>query len=233
MGTRMSHFTERIPKALIPVAGEPFIRRQLRLLKNGGVTDVLLSTGHLGSLLEEEIAAHRPHGLNVRCETDGDSLLGTAGALRRASDQGLLNDQFMVVYGDSFLLVDYQKVWASFDSLRHSALMTVFNNAERLDTSNATYANGLVTRYHKGVAGPADAEMDYVDYGLSVFSQAALRDLVPPNCEWDLATVFEALSSHALLQGYEVFDRFFEIGSPRGLADLENLIAGENHDAWL
>ena len=111
LGTRLGRRTADRPKAMLRVAGEPFIRHQLRLLREAGVDDVVICIGYRGEIIEDEVARHCPDGLSVRCSSDGDQLLGTAGALRLAIENGLAADQFMVLYGDSYLRIDYADVW--------------------------------------------------------------------------------------------------------------------------
>lgn len=221
LGTRMGRLTAKVPKAMIPVAGVPFVRHQLGLLANGGVSDVLICTGHLGEMIERETTEHPTAGLTVRCLADGPQLLGTAGALRRASASSMLDDVFLVLYGDSYLEIDYQGVWNSFDPSRFKALMTVLQNDEGLDRSNAKFDNGVVTMYRKGVEDPASLGLRFVDYGLSVVRRTALDERVELGESSDLGTVFQQLAEVGALQGYRAPSRFYEIGSERGLIDLE------------
>jgi NDP-sugar pyrophosphorylase family protein len=221
LGTRMGRFTSATPKAMIPVAGVPFVHHQLGLLVNGGVSDVLICTGYLGEMIERETVDHPTPGLTVKCLADGPQLVGTAGALRRASANGLLDDHFLVLYGDSYLEINYRSVWDAFDPHRFKALMTVLRNDEGLDRSNVAFDNGMVTMYRKGVDDPASLGLDFVDYGLSIITRATLEDLVPVGESSDLATLFHQLAEVGALQGYQAPTRFYEIGSERGLSDLE------------
>jgi NDP-sugar pyrophosphorylase family protein len=225
LGTRMGRWTSEIPKAMIPVAGLPFVRHQLDLLVNGGVSDVLICTGYLGEMIERETVDQPTPGLSVRCLADGPQLIGTAGALRRASAKGLVDDVFLVLYGDSYLEIDYRSVWNTFDSVRFKALMTVLHNDEELDRSNAAFDNGMVTMYRKGVEDPASLGLEFVDYGLSIITRATLDELVPEDEHSDLAGLFEQLAEADVLQGFRAANRFYEIGSESGLVDLEAHLA--------
>jgi NDP-sugar pyrophosphorylase family protein len=197
------------------------------LLADAGIDDVLISVGYLGEMIESEAGEHHPDSMAVRIVSDGPDLLGTAGALRRALDLGLLDDKFMVVYGDSYLRIDYLAIWKHFDSDRYGALMTVLRNTESLDASNVVFRDEAISLYRKGVSDPLSLGMEYVDYGMSIFRRSAIDDLVPAGVPYDLATVFEDLSQTSLLQGYEVASRFFEIGSEHGLRDLESMLTGQ------
>jgi NDP-sugar pyrophosphorylase family protein len=221
-GTRMWPATASVPKPLLPVDGVPFAIRQLRDLADRGVTEVVYSIGYLGDQIR---AALEPAdlGLRVHFVDEGPDLLGTGGATRLAVDDGGLGDEFFLLYGDSFLPVDLAAVERAFVGAGPSAaaLMTVHRNDGRWDTSNVVYDDGWVRRYDKHEPDPAGAGMRHIDYGLSVLRADTVRDHVAPGRPCDLAAMFQLLSERGRLAGYEVAERFYEIGSPAGLADLE------------
>lgn len=223
LGTRMHPVTETIPKALIPVAGSPFVHHQLRWLATHGVTDVVLSIGHLGELLEAEVGDGSRFGIPVRYVREGSTLRGTAGALRLAYDEGVLADEFLVTYGDSYLPIDFAAVFAAFRDARREALMTVFHNEGRWDTSNVIFdeTQKLVTLYDKHHALRPGHEFRYIDYGLSALSRDVIARDVPRDQKSDLAQVFHSLSLRQELAGLLITERFYEIGSFDGLAALE------------
>ena len=227
LGTRLGQRTADRPKAMIEVAGEPFIRHQLRLLSDGGIDDVVISIGYLGEMIANEVVEHCPHGMAVRCSTDGDTLLGTAGAVRLAVENGVTDEQFMVLYGDSYLVVDYSEVWASFDSTQHHGLMTVWRNDDALEASNAGVRDGRVVVYRKAADGANHPSMNYIDYGLGILCADAVLALVPAGVRHDLATVYETIAMRGRLQAYEVCQPFHEIGSESGIAELERYLAME------
>ena len=221
--TRMRPLTDTIPKALIPVAGRPFLDHQLAWLAGHGVTDVVLSIGYRADAIRAyvESAEGARHGLRVRFVDEGDRLRGTAGALRFALDQGALEESFLVTYGDSFLPIDFAAVFATFVASGKPALMTVFRNDGRWDTSNVIFDGRMVTLYDKQRATRPAADFNYIDYGLSALSRRVIADAVPPDTVADLATLFHGLSVRGELAGFEAAHRFYEIGSPAGLEDLE------------
>jgi MurNAc alpha-1-phosphate uridylyltransferase len=159
-------------------------------------------------------------GLEIRYVDERTNLRGTGGALRQALDEGVLADQFLVLYGDSYLSVDVKEVWDAFVSSGRAALMSVYRNDGEWEQSNAVYASGLVTHYQKGLKTVPD-EMRYVDYGLSVFKRSTIERWIPNDAVVDLADTFSALSAADELAGFEALGRFYEIGSPIGLKDLE------------
>jgi NDP-sugar pyrophosphorylase family protein len=220
LGTRMGAWTERMPKALIPVGGRPFAEVQMRWLASQGVTDVVYSIGYRGEMLREALGDGSRWGLPIRYVDEGDDLRGTGGALRLAADHDALDDAFLVLYGDSFLPVDFADVFTAFVASSQPALMTVFRNEGQWDCSNASFAEGRV-HYDKRRPHP---EMHYIDYGLSVLTRAVIDERVPSGAVFDLADLFHFLSLEDLLAGYEVRQRFYEIGSPEGLRQLEQYL---------
>jgi len=226
LGTRMSHFTKEIPKALIPVSGQPFIRRQLQNLSSQGISHIIISTGYLGDQIETEVGENCPKGITVTCVSDGPVLLGTGGSLRRILDLNLLDDVFLYTYGDSYLTVDHMKVAETYDAAVADALMTVCENSGGHEVGNAVVEDGMVTLYQKKTN---DARMKWIDYGLSVISSKALNTYIPPDETSDIALMFEKLSSENRLQAFVSSERYFEIGSMTGLQELESHLASPDY----
>lgn len=226
LGTRMRPVTEAIPKALVPVNGVPFVDHQLAWLAGHGVSEVVLSIGHLGGMLRDHVGDGARHGLRARYVDEGENLRGTAGALRLALEEGALEESFLLTYGDSYLPVDFGAFAQAFERAGTPAMMAVFRNEGRWDTSNVVVAGERVALYDKRRRDPvAAARMAFIDYGLSGLRRSVVEERVAPGTRADLADLFHALSVEGELAAYEVGTRFFEIGSPSGLADLERFLA--------
>jgi MurNAc alpha-1-phosphate uridylyltransferase len=233
LATRMRPLTDAQPKALLPVAGRPFIDHQLDWLARHAVTDVVLSIGYKGEMLRAHVDDGGRHGLRVAYVDEGADLRGTAGALRLALARGVLEEAFLVTYGDSFLPVDFGAVWRAFRRSAQPALMTVFRNEGRWDTSNVIFEPagarapgdvGRVVLYDKYRKTRPAADFAYIDYGLSALERGVVEEGVPAEGKADLADLFHTLSRSDRLAGFEVYERFHEIGSPAGLEELETWI---------
>ena len=224
LATRLRPITEKIPKALVEVAGCPFLERQIELLKRNSITDVILCVGYRGEMIEQRYGDGEALGVRIKYSYDGPKLLGTGGAIKRAL--GLLPDAFFVLYGDSYLPVDYQAVAATFREGDKPALMTVFANADAWDTSNVWFDGVHIRLYSKK---EKLREMRYIDYGLMICTRQ-IFDGSPNAVPFDLADTLEDLSRKGQLAGYEVNQRFYEIGSPAGLAELDRLLARKSHE---
>lgn len=220
LATRLRPITEKIPKALVEVAGRPFIDHQLALLRRNGIAEVTLCLGYLGEQVRAHLGDGAAHGVRLRYSFDGERLLGTGGALRRALP--LLGDAFWVLYGDSYLDIDYSAVLAAFRRSGALGLMTVLRNENRWDTSNVVFRAGELLRYNKRDRTP---DMDYIDYGAALLRREAL-ERIPPDEPYDLADLYGALVAERQMVGYEVTRRFYEIGTPQGLAEAEAFLRG-------
>jgi D-sedoheptulose 7-phosphate isomerase len=219
LATRMRPLTERVPKSLLEVAGRPFIEHQLRILREGGVERVVICVGHLGDQIRDAVGDGRGFGLAVSYSSDGDAPLGTGGAILRALPA--LGDAFLVLYGDSYLEVDYRAVETAFVRAGRPALMTVFRNGGRWDTSNVLVEGDRVARYDK--RRPTTG-MQFIDYGLGVLARRALAGRAEGE-RFDLADVYERLAAAGELSAWEAPKRFYEIGSPRGLEEARMHLA--------
>lgn len=226
LGTRMRSVAGDLPKILVPVGGRPFVHHQLGWLAEQGVTSVILSIGHLGPAVRSYVGDGSPWGLSVTYVDEGETLLGTAGALRLALERAVLPERFVVLYGDSYVPIQLSPVERAFQLSAQPALMTVFRNEDRWEQSNARYQDGLVVLYQKSHPDPAAAGLTFVDYGVSMLHRDVVAEMIPPGQPFDLAEVFHSLSVRGRLGGYEVAERFFEVGSPAGLRDLEAHLGG-------
>jgi NDP-sugar pyrophosphorylase family protein len=218
LANRLRPATEKTPKALLRVAGEPFIIHQLRLLRSHGFRKVVLCVGYLGEMIEAELGNGSSLGMQIVYSSDGSTLLGTGGALKRALSK--LSEQFLVTYGDSYMPVDYSAIVKAFMLNRKPALMTVLENEGRWDASNVWFERGEIHSYDKKRPGP---EMRHIDYGIAVLSAAVFASF-PDNVPFDLADVYSRLVSAEQMAAYEVKQRFYEIGSREGLAELDSLL---------
>lgn len=225
LATRLRPVTDRVPKALLNVAGRPFIFHQLELLKNQGIDRVVLCVGHLGEQVKTAVGAGRTLGLAVTYSFDGSELLGTGGAIKHALP--LLGAEFFVLNGDSYLPCSFARIQSAYEAARRPALMTVLRNDNRWDKSNVLFKNGEVIEYDKKCPRP---DMSHIDFGLSVFSRAVFSRY-PGSKVIDLADICRDLSKSGQLAAVEVSERFYEIGSPQGIRDAEAFLCRQLVDA--
>jgi NDP-sugar pyrophosphorylase family protein len=215
LATRLGPLTQKIPKSLIPIASEPFLAHQLRLLQKNGIQHVILCVGHLGEMIEQAIGDGAAFGLTIEYSYDGPTLLGTAGAIRTALPK--LGESFFVVYGDSYLPCDYPAIAQEFARSKKQGLMTVFRNEGQWDTSNVEFEHNQILAYSKTNRTP---RMHYIDYGLGAFHAGAFTR----SQATDLADVYSDLLQTGDLATAEVHQRFYEIGSLAGIKEMETFL---------
>ena len=218
LATRLRPVTEKIPKSLVEVEGEPFLAHQLRLLVSQGIRRAVLCTGYLGEMVQDYAGDGSRFGIELSYSPDGPTLRGTAGALRNALP--FLGEQFLVIYGDSYLPADYSEAQRVFLESGKTGLMTVFRNEGQWDTSNVEFSQGKIQAYDKKHRTP---EMKYIDYGLGAFHCSAFDD-APSEGSYDLADVYQKLLRDGQLAGLEVKQRFYEVGSFSGIEDFGNYL---------
>jgi len=218
LATRLRPLTSFMPKSLIRIAGEPFLAHQLRLIRAGGIREVVLCCGFLGDQIEDFAGDGSRFDLSITYSHDGPQPLGTGGALFQALP--LLGRRFLVMYGDSWLTEPVEPVWRSFLDSGKPALMTVFCNQNRWGSSNVEFRRGAVVRYDKRHPSPA---MRHIDYGLDALDSSVLTHWTVP--VFDLADVWSGLAHYSLLAGYETSERFYEIGTLAGMRETEAVVA--------
>ena len=217
LATRLRPITEKIPKSLVSVAGRPILSHQLEMLRAQGIRHAVLCIGFLGEMIQREFGSEAC-GIKLDYSFDGEKLLGTGGAIKRALPK--LGAEFFILYGDSYLPIPYAPVADFFHRSGKPGLMTVYHNEGLYDTSNVVFADGEIKVYDKKARLP---EMRHIDYGLSLFKSSVFESY-PADEKFDLAEVMGKLVREKQLAGYEVLERFYEMGSPAGLAELEKLL---------
>ena len=221
LATRLRPITMTIPKSMLTVADEPFIAHQLRLLSREKVNDVVICCGYLGEQIEEFVGDGARFGCNVRYSYDGDVLKGTGGALRQATP--LLGKEFFVMYGDSYLPTRFGSVYDAYVKSGMLGLMTVFRNENRWDKSNVEFRDGIIVRYDKRTSTP---DMHHIDYGLGLIREEAFEPWRNVDV-FDLASVYMRLVEQRRLAGYEMSERFYEIGSREGIDETDALLRSQ------
>jgi NDP-sugar pyrophosphorylase family protein len=219
LAKRMRPLTERVPKIMLPVAGEPFIAHQLRLFAGQGITDVKLLVGYCWQEIEAYAGDGRRFGVRLEYIVDGPGLLGTGGAIRHALDR--LGPEFLVTYGDAWLETSYRAVVEAFRASGRPALICVYRNENRWDASNVLFENGSIRRYSKTRRLP---EMQHIDWGLGMMAAAAVRAR-SSTAPWELSDLYEELSDTGRLAAYPVRQRFYEIGSMPGLEETNRRLS--------
>ena len=219
LGTRMRPRTLTEPKFLIDVAARPFGEWLLERLARCGYRRALLCVGHLGDQICKALGDEHA-GVAIDYASDGPELLGTAGALRRAVDR--LDPTFLVTYGDSYLPFDYAAPLADLDAHPEAlGTMSVHRNENQWDKSNTIVDGDRVVAYDKR-AGSSDPRFDAIDYGAMALRREVIEAL--PLKPLGLDAVQSELASRGKLRAFVVGERFYEIGSEQGLADLESFL---------
>lgn len=220
LATRIRPLTAKTPKALLPLNGKPFLFHQLKLLRDQNIRRVVLCVGFLGEQIQAYAGDGAAFGMQIDYCFDGPTLLGTAGALKRALP--LLGENFFVLNGDSYLPCDFAAVQTTYQQQGKPALMTVFRNQDQWDKSNIEYHDGKIIEYNK--AHPT-AKMHHIDYGLSIFNRSVFA-AIPADQPYDLALLNQTLINNDLVSAHEVSQRFYEIGSFSGLTELDVYLTG-------
>ena len=214
LATRLGNLAKDIPKSMIGIEGKPFLEYQIENLKNHSFEDVLLCVGHLSDKIESYFGDGKEFGIDIKYSHDGDEPLGPIGAVKNA--EPLLEDLFFLMYGDSYLLVDFQKVYINFMQDNKLGLMVVYKNYNKFDKSNIIIKDDMVAGY-----GEKDAE--YIDYGTSILRKNAL-DIVPKNTFYTTGQFFSDLIKKQELLAFEATKRFYHIGTQEALEEFRNYI---------
>ncbi len=221
LATRLRPHSEKVPKSMIMVGDRPFLEHQLELLQHNGISDIVLCVGHLSRIIEDHFGDGNKFGVRIRYSDEGENLLGTGGALKKA--EPLLEDRFFVLYGDSYLMYDYQAIGSYSRKFPDFCVMVVYRNDNLYDNSNLDIQDGLVRTYDK--ANP-DGKLAYIDAGLSILKKEYLTQ-VSSHRPSSLEELYRRIVQNRKMLAYRAEQRFYEIGSPRGLKELQELMKKE------
>jgi NDP-sugar pyrophosphorylase family protein len=214
LATRLQPITKTIPKSLVMVNNKPMLQYQLDMLQKQGIRHVVLCVGYLGEMIKDTFG-DKYGDILLEYSFDGLKQLGTGGAIKKSYSK--LSNTFFVLYGDSYLPVEYKPILEYFNTTNKIGLMTLFKNDNLYDTSNVVFKDNQIICYDKK---NKTSDMNYIDYGLSIFN-ISIFNTYPADCSFDLSQVMVNLVNDKQLAGYEVFNRFYEMGSINGLNELE------------
>lgn len=224
LGKRLGSLTLDIPKSMIKINNKPFIEWQLNLLSKKGVREVVLCTSHYSQIIKDYVEDGKRFNIEVKYSDDGPDQLGTGGAIKNAID--ILGDSFMVMYGDSYLDIDYSEVEKVFGEINFPAMMTIYKNKGKYDLSNVLFENSIIKKYSKK---NVNSNLQYIDFGLSLFKSEVFKE-IKKGTYLDLADLCEELAENGKLAGFEVKNRFYEVGSKEGIEDFSRYLGEQEND---
>jgi NDP-sugar pyrophosphorylase family protein len=217
LGSRLGKLTQKVPKALIKIDKKPFIYYQLNQLSKQGFKKVVICVGYLGDKIKKYVGSGKKFNLNIKYSHENKKLLGTAGCIRKAIP--LLEDNFFVTYGDTYLPVNFKNIQKSFEKQNAKALITVYKNYNKLASSNVCF-KGKNIFYQKN---SKSKKMNFIEYGVSIFSKEIFIESKFKNLS-DLSDMLSFLSKIKKLKHHVVKKRFYEIGSNAGLKETKNYL---------
>ena len=218
-GSRLYPKTKTIPKSLISINQKPFLTHQINLLKKNNIFNIVLCLGTFSQQIMDYYGNGKNFGVSIKYSIeDPDNLLGTAGALKNA--ESYFDESFFVMYGDSYLPINFCKIWDEFHKTKTLGMMTVYKNNDEFDKSNVSIKDNFVTVYNKS---SKNNDLDFIDYGLLLFHKKVL-EIIPSNTFLNLDFLLQGLILKKQLSSYQIFQRFYEIGSFQGIEDFSNYI---------
>jgi len=222
LATRLGDLSRDCPKSLIEINGKPFIYYQLSKLESYGFDHVVLCVGHLGNKIEDYVRNNYPTGMKIEFSYDGNVPLGTGGAIKKALP--LLDKRFFVMYGDSYLDIDYFMVELSYlvDG-SPPGLMVVYKNEDLLYDNNVWIHKGVIRFYDKEIRSTMHK---HIDYGLGLFDKRIFSCIKKD--KFSLVDVYQKLICLEKLRHYQAPNRFYEIGSFEGICEFQQYVKENN-----
>lgn len=220
LGTRLRPYTYKIPKSMIPINGKPYLSYQLKYLKQQGISDIALLVGYLGERIMDYFKDGLREGLNIKYSKENNPL-GTGGALKLA--ENILDKNFFVIYGDSYIPLQYSNLKLHFNKIKKTGMLVVYNNKHLTDVPNnvSIDENNIVTKYIKNTK---DQSLKFVEAGVMAFRKEILN-LIEPNKFVSLEEdIFPILIQQGQLSAYVTNKKFYDIGTPSRLKRIEGVL---------
>lgn len=219
IASRLYPLTKKIPKSMIKVCEKPFFNYQIDLLKKNQIDEIVMCIGIFSEQIIDYFGDGKKFGISIKYSKENpNDLLGTCGAIKNA--EKYLDEVFFVMYGDSYLPINFNDIYEKFLKSKKYGLMTIYKNQNKFDTSNVAIENDLVSIYDKS---QKNKNLQYIDYGLSILNKQVLND-IPSNKFVDLEFLFKQMIEKKMLTYYISEERFYEIGSEEGIRDFENFV---------
>lgn len=217
LGTRLRPLTHQVPKPMVEVGGRPFVEYIIHHLADQGFRRILMSVGYLGEQVESYFGDGTRCGVTIRYAREPRPL-GTGGALRNAL--GMLDEEFLLLFGDSYLPIDYRALEASFHSVPALGLVVVYDD-QGGDTgvlkNLALDGAGWVSRYEKGTGSP---DLKYVEAGVLCFRREVFAGLPRKEVVSLEHEIYPRLIACRQFRAVITSQRFFDIGTPQRLRDF-------------
>lgn len=224
-GKRLAPLTFLVPKPMAPVLGRPYLEYQIDWLKLYGITDILILTGYLGEAIEGYFKDGSEFGVKVSYSRE-KSPLGTAGGLKLAEDK--LEPYFALIYGDSFLPVDYTALEKFFLVCGLTGAVVVYGNHPYdagVNGNTRLTAEGLIEEYRKD---SEDKRFSFTEAGVMVLKKD-VTDLIMKNVNLSLENdIFPDLIVKKELCAYISKVPFYDIGTPERIKRFEEALKSGN-----
>jgi mannose-1-phosphate guanylyltransferase len=200
---------------MLPVGPKPILEHILEWLKVNNITDVVISTGYLGKIIQEYFGSGKDWGMNIDYVAS-QRPLGTAGQLKAAESR--IHSRFVCVYGDALLEMDLRSVIEFHAKHRALATMTLMKySAEMKYGFMETDKDGRLTGWREKptISG-------YINVGCVVMEKAFLR-YIPAGQMYGMKETFEeAMKKGARLYGFRVEGKFIDIGDRRSYIEAND-----------
>lgn len=220
LGTRVASVSKGMPKCLIKFASKSFLFLQLELIKKKGIKNVVICCGYKSNLIIKELKKKniKKLGLNILISVENRKL-GTGGAIINAYKY--LHNNFYIIYGDSWLNINYKKVEKKFISSKKKSVMTVIKSSLiKNHKPNIFLKNNELISYEKN---SNNNNYKYIDYGLIVLKKDVLQYFFK-NKRFDLNVIIKFLIKHKDIAVYKVKKKFYHIGSLQGIREIKKII---------
>ncbi len=224
LSTRLYPITKKIPKSMVKINGRPFFEYQIDLCKKNGIEEIVLCVGHLWEQIRNHFGDGSRFGIKIIYSVENERL-DTGGALKNALPH--LDERFFVMYGDSYLDVDWQEIADFHEKSDALGLMTTYQNNWQIEPSRVLLTpNGYVAEFNKENPRP---EMKFLEYGLNILPKFIINKIAEKS--FPISRYFDLFIEKKQLISFESKKRFYEIGCREGKEAFKKYISKNNKNS--
>jgi mannose-1-phosphate guanylyltransferase len=223
-GTRIKSLFPDVPKVMVPMLGKPILEWHIERLRDHGVKEIFINLHYLPEVITNYFGDGSKWNIKITYATEAPDILGTAGGMKNFD--GLLHDNFFLIYGDIFNLLDYTKMAEAFAMHPEAIGMTIVGVNDHPHDSDLVAVDDdlkFVKVYPRpNIELPAHWR---TMRALFIFNEKILKYIPATQYyEIDRDLLPDVLQKGETLYGYETKDFLKDIGTPERYKQVEEYL---------
>jgi D-glycero-alpha-D-manno-heptose 1-phosphate guanylyltransferase len=215
LGKRLRKIISTKPKPLVPINKKPFLEYQIKFLKFCGITDILLCTGYMADQITAYFGDGQNFGVSIKYSYENKPL-GTGGAIKNA--EKLLDDQFILLNGDSLFLIDLQSMINFHKKNNANCTIAITTKKDESRYGNIKIKNHTIESFKEKTG----QRTNHINCGIYIFEKKSFQwNILPEKFSLEDDFFPNFVKSYDVL-GFESNSYFIDIGTEKSYTKFQN-----------